>query len=173
MNTALDNNLTLDSDETVIFETTKHPFQPYYLVAVAVCIGLGFINGPNPFLIVAIVGTAFVFLIGRRTRLWLTNKRIIFAEKHGALASFKQDSIQLQDIEYFWKGNVARFGEDPELHRQNMNQVAGVCDLTIVARMRSPKCFEALQQGHAFAARLASTLGFTSRDGYKWSDPHG
>lgn len=182
MMNAPEDNLLLEPDESVITKTEKQVFQPYTIVVICVTGGIGLI-GPNPFLLVAVIGFAFVWLMSTRAVLWLTNKRLVFAERGGVLGRWNYGSISLSDVVLFWKGVPVNFG-DADLHRANeqrqkVNLVAGSCDLTIMTQNRESikfndrafgvtKSFEALKNGHEFATILASNLRFTSTDGRRW-----
>ena len=185
---APEDNLLLEPDESVISKTEKQVFQPYTIVVICVTGGIGLI-GPNPLLLVAVIGFAFVWLMSTRVVLWLTNKRLVFAEKAGALGRWNHGSILLSDVALFWKGVPVNFG-DEDLHRANqqrekVNLVAGSCDLTIATQDRTAKSFndkvsshktksfEALKNGHEFVAVLASKLKFTSTDGRRWDPEQG
>lgn len=188
MMNAPEDKLLLEPDESVVSKTEKQMLQPYVIVILCVTGGIGLI-GENLFLLVAVIGFAFVLLLSSRVVLWLTTKRIVFAEKAGALGRWNYGSISLSDVVLFWKGVPVNFA-DSDLNlaneqRQKVNLVTGSCDLTIATQNREAKSFtdkvsshktksfEALKNGHEFVASLASTLRFTSTDGRRWDPEEG
>lgn len=196
MKKLLNNEFALEEDESVLFDTEKAIFQPYYIIILVVCFALGFVNGPNPLLLCAVVGGVFMFIGASKTKIWVTESRLISARTTGAFESYKYDFIETAKILRIQKGNGGESAVKPEeqfmrrligndspshyetgeLHRQNANLAAGMCDITIFidtgSRRRTDKwTFEAMKDGHQFIARLASLLGFTSPDGFVWFNP--
>jgi hypothetical protein len=156
MKILLNEEFPLEEDEKVLFDAEKPYFQPYDIIVLAVLVAVGFVNGPNPFLLAAAFYGMLLFMGRSKTRVWVTSSRLITAEKSGVSGRYEYKFAETAKIVGLQKGSVkerkvsieeqvARMAQtnsnlkssdrsnsdSDDCQRQNANLAFGRCDVTI------------------------------------------